>query len=529
MKRRRDELYRHDIDFPPSMSICPVCGTSVPKEDIGIHVEDHFTQPSAPDESNGFGDLEVPGISSSPEFRSCTYGKCQQMDDHTKQPCLEGQSLVTGTEFIPFSSSDWDDHIFGHTLEDEAITSSTTGNNLLTTVTYQQQQQEQYDVPLIYSHNDQALAQELEKQEMERLENQPCEWDDHMLAQALESEQRREFEEQRHHEEEEFKKLQAMYGMSSTSGYATQYSRQLERDVTRNKTSVGDYYARKAEMLKILMTDNDSGESCTRGIIAQLHHRYEMGVSGTKAAWLAIDTDHYASTVGDAGWGCGYRNLQMLISSLLKMDIYRPVMLNFGEKVPSIPRIQQFIEAAWSNGFDRQGAEQLGCKLINTRKWIGATEIAALFRSLQIRAKIIDFHQATGCDGTHPEMFSWIKRYFSCSVNSTVLPMGSSVLRQTSVPPLYLQHQGHSRLVVGVEEHSGKDGGLYLLLFDPSHSAKQMHSLLEDIQSSSSGLRHLRRSLKQMRCKQYQIVYVDGIMEPSEMEQGKVLDSMRVP
>lgn len=57
----------------------------------------------------------------------------------------------------------------------------------------------------------------------------------------------------------------AMYGMTSTGGYVTQYSRHLERDMARNKTSVGDYYARKAEMLKILMTDNDSGESCTRG------------------------------------------------------------------------------------------------------------------------------------------------------------------------------------------------------------------------------------------------------------------------
>ena len=56
-----------------------------------------------------------------------------------------------------------------------------------------------------------------------------------------------------------------MYGMTSSGGYVTQYSRALERDVTRNKASVGDYYARKAEMLKILMTDNDSGESCTRG------------------------------------------------------------------------------------------------------------------------------------------------------------------------------------------------------------------------------------------------------------------------
>ena len=93
---------------------------------------------------------------------------------------------------------------------------------------------------------------------------------------------------------------------------------------------------------------------------------------------------------------------------------------------------------------------------------------------------------------------------------------------------LYL-FPGHSRLVIGVEEHSGKDGGLYLLLFEPSPSAKQMQSLLEDIQSSSSGLRHLRRSLKQMRCKQYQIVYVDGIMEPSEMEESKTMDSLRVP
>ena len=58
MKRRRDELYRHDIDFPPSLSICPVCGTSVSKEEIGVHVEDHFTQPSTSIESSGFGDLE---------------------------------------------------------------------------------------------------------------------------------------------------------------------------------------------------------------------------------------------------------------------------------------------------------------------------------------------------------------------------------------------------------------------------------------------------------------------------------------
>jgi hypothetical protein len=51
-----------------------------------------------------------------------------------------------------------------------------------------------------------------------------------------------------------------------------------------------------------------------------------VGVSGTKQAWSSSDTDHFASTVGDAGWGCGYRNLQMLISALLRIDIYRPML-----------------------------------------------------------------------------------------------------------------------------------------------------------------------------------------------------------
>ena len=46
--------------------------------------------------------------------------------------------------------------------------------------------------------------------EMERLENQPCEWDDHLLAQALESEQRREQEEQKLQEDEKLKKLQVL-------------------------------------------------------------------------------------------------------------------------------------------------------------------------------------------------------------------------------------------------------------------------------------------------------------------------------
>lgn len=63
---------------------------------------------------------------------------------------------------ISVSTSDWDDHIFAHTLEDQAISDSTGTNLLQAPVTFHQQ--EQYDMPLIYAQSDQALAQELEKQ-----------------------------------------------------------------------------------------------------------------------------------------------------------------------------------------------------------------------------------------------------------------------------------------------------------------------------------------------------------------------------
>ena len=34
--------------------------------------------------------------------------------------------------------------------------------------------------------------------------------------------------------------------------------------------------------------------------------------------------DHYQSEPSDAGWGCGYRNIQMLVSNLLKREVWTP-------------------------------------------------------------------------------------------------------------------------------------------------------------------------------------------------------------
>lgn len=123
--------------------------------------------------------------------------------------------------------------------------------------------------------------------------------------------------------------------------------------------------------------------------------------------------------------------------------------------MPSISKLQKIVEAAWAQGFDvqviftlypfemrfsglnivffcSQGSEQLGCKLHNTRKWIGATEVVTLLSSLRINCQLIDFHRPTTSDGCHPELFEWVFRYFE---------------ERKQQPPLYLQHQGQYRFI----------------------------------------------------------------------------------
>ena len=52
--------------------------------------------------------------------------------------------------------------------------------------------------------------------------------------------------------------------------------------------------------------------------------------------------------------------------------------------------------------------------------------------SHHFRAELVDFHKATGHDGTHPKMFTWIHKYYNQEVGT----------RQSPPPPLFLQHQG---------------------------------------------------------------------------------------
>lgn len=89
----------------------------------------------------------------------------------------------------------------------------------------------------------------------------------------------------------------------------------------------------------------------------------------------------------------------------------------------NITHIQHYL----SHHFMFQGSEQLGCKLNNTRKWIGATEVVTVLSWLRINCQLVDFHRPTSSDGRHPDLFNFVLKYFE---------------EQRQQPPLYLQHQG---------------------------------------------------------------------------------------
>ena len=309
---------------------------------------------------------------------------------------------------------------------------------------------------------------------------------------------------QRKEEQAQFASLQAQYGMDEMGNYVQQSVSGLRKAVDSGKMSVVDYYERSQAMAESERSGEDDGSSLTRQVTRLLT------TDNSLSTFLATSTDHYASSYGDKGWGCGYRNLQMMLSNLLVRPEYREVLSTGlavnknNPSMPSISKLQRIIEAAWQAGFDRMGCEQLGGRLVNTRKWIGATEIFTLLSYCNIDCQLVDFHRPSSGDGTHPAMFQWLLDYFKAGGRPS---------------PVYLQHQGHSRTVVGVEQLKNS---LRLLILDPSHSPASI---------ASAGLQRLvRKTIGSMKSKQYQCVVVRGLLDNTRLrETRKNVVSTRIP
>ncbi|XP_078226884.1 zinc finger-containing ubiquitin peptidase 1 isoform X3 [Callithrix jacchus] len=301
---------------------------------------------------------------------------------------------------------------------------------------------------------------------------------DLQLAQQLQQEEDRKRSEESRREIEEFQKLQRQYGLDNSGGYKQQQLRNMEIEVNRGRMPPSEFHRRKADMMESLAIGIDDGKTKTSGIIEALHRYYQNAATDVRRVWLSSVVDHFHSSLGDKGMS-----------------------------IPCIPKIQSMIEDAWKEGFDPQGASQLNNRLQGTKAWIGACEIYILLTSLRVKCHIVDFHKSTGPLGTHPCLFEWILNYYSSEGEV------SSKVVCTSKPPIYLQHQGHSRTVIGIEEKRNRT--LCLLILDPGCPSREMQKLLkQDVEASS--LKQLRKSMGNLKHKQYQIVAVEGALSPVE-------------
>ena len=350
--------------------------------------------------------------------------------------------------------------------------------------------------------------------------------------------------------------------------------------------------------------------------------------------------EHFESRVmEDLGWGCGWRNIQMLCSFLLVQDAAMKEALFGGAGfIPNIFAMQRWLEIAWAKGFDVAGADYFDWKISGTEKWIGTTECAALLRSFGVRARIIDFQALGKKDGLRPKcgsqpqeaapsdiplepgkldesdgnldaqasasahgqhdehgnfelcvapveerlshrkcelclscmearkrketaefgsflqitseqqnregssgggpsdqdevdvnhrhMTNWIWNYFLDDNGDATVAVPSITLSSRS--PLYFQHQGHSRTIVGIERCYGTGGSLQedkLIILDPSQQTSDLVSCLR----KKLGWQNLmERGVHTLKQAEYQLCYIEpGIAVGEELESLKFLSTMR--
>ncbi|KAM7274819.1 hypothetical protein ACFE04_016685 [Oxalis oulophora] len=303
---------------------------------------------------------------------------------------------------------------------------------------------------------------------------------------------------------------------------------------------------------------------------------------------LSGHVDHFQSTISeDVGWGCGWRNIQMLCSHLLSQrQEMRNVLFGGSGLVPDIPVLQRWLEIAWEKGFDVPGSQHFNQTIYGSAKKIGTSECAALLRSFGIRARIVDFSpkallplylsvpgtklelqgkrkpvqvcgpmdkyiSKTKCldndrntnnqsynaqtaltknlakNGTsHSKgsqiLVDWVWNYFS--EGSIKINANQSVVVSNKAP-LYFQHDGHSRTIVGIQvKHQWNGMQQYtLLVLDPGHSTEALEKSLKE---KLGWQKLIKRGVHTLKKPQYQLCFIDpGIASMREMEQLRKLDS----
>ncbi|VDK42517.1 unnamed protein product [Gongylonema pulchrum] len=95
-------------------------------------------------------------------------------------------------------------------------------------------------------------------------------------------------------------------------------------------------------------------------------------------AILATNLRLHQNNPWEAGWGCGYRNLQTLVDSIACDQVLSEA--SGLDSIPTFLEIQGIIEEAWQAGFDPDGARSMRNSVISSTKWLGASDVATFLQ-----------------------------------------------------------------------------------------------------------------------------------------------------
>jgi len=228
-------------------------------------------------------------------------------------------------------------------------------------------------------------------------------------------------------------------------------------------------------------------------------------------------------------WTCGYRNVQMLVGHLLQRErlaAARP----FGGKVPDVASLQAELERLWSLGYDPDGCQQLGGCVRFTQKWIGTSEACVLLRGQKICCNVVSFRgggpaETDSANAAAAVVEYALKHFRGGTESATMSQIGRGVV-VSSRPPLYLQHDGHSRTIVGVQRRHEPTGKFtdFLLVLDPALGEEGFRDFVSHANQGFGWERIVKRSLAPLRRKgEYELLVVDpdSIIGPAQLAESR--------
>lgn len=192
-----------------------------------------------------------------------------------------------------------------------------------------------------------------------------------------------------------------------------------------------------------------------------------------------------------------------------------------GGSVPDVPALQSELDRLWACGYDPEGRQQLGGYVTGTQKWIGTSEACVLLRGQSVRCNIVAFRQGSAGDGSTAAAAAMEHafRHFSGQSSKERWGLGVGQVTRVSRPPLYLQHSGHSRTVVGVQRRFDKSGQVdFLLVLDPGLGDRGFGDFLSASRRGTGWQKFVKRSIAPLQRKsEYEFLVIEeGAITPDQ-------------